>query len=189
MVDATGIHAAIQGAKKGKKVQPAKFFCKKNAFISLFCHFEAYFRLVSLPFLLSAVDVLTIYVCYHIRRSRSGHPFSGNQTMKAGGSACHETLPEMKEGALPLKCGRNVPRTRDFITRCHRPTNHAQDHAPERLHTPRFRTPKTPFLKCKKNTNTLKYFDKDRHPFQNGFRHSNGHFRILSSPSCPRFGT
>lgn len=101
VVDATGIHAAIQGAKKGKKAQPAKFFCKKNAFISLFCHFEAYFRLVSLPFLLSAVDVLTIYVCYHIRRSRSGHPFSGNQTMKAGGSACHETLPEMKEGALP----------------------------------------------------------------------------------------
>ena len=112
VVNATGIHAAIQGAKKGKKAQPTKFFCKKNAFISLFCHFEAYFRLVSLPFLLSAVDVLTIYVCYHIRRSRSGHPFSGNQT-KAGGSACHETLPEMKEGALPLKCGRNAPRTRD----------------------------------------------------------------------------
>ena len=154
MVDATGIHATIQGAKKGKKVQPAKFFCKKNAFISLFCHFETYFRLVSLPFLLSAVDVLTIYVCYHIRRSRSGHPFSGNQTMKAGGSACHETLPEMKEGALPLKCGRNAPRTRDFITRCHRPTNHAQDHAPGAIAHSTLSHPKTPFLKCKKNTNT-----------------------------------
>ena len=30
VVDATGIHAAIQGAKKGKKAQPAKFFCKKT---------------------------------------------------------------------------------------------------------------------------------------------------------------
>lgn len=188
MVDATGIHAAIQGAKKGKKAQPAKFFCKKNAFISLFCHFEAYFRLVSLPFLLSAVDVLTIYVCYHIRRSRSGHPFSGNQTMKAGGSACHETLPEMKEGALSLKCGRNAPRTRDS-------SHDAIDlqtmgkTMPGAIAHSTLSHPKTPFLKCKKNTNTLKYFDKDRHPFQNGFRHSNGHFRILSSPSCPRFGT
>ena len=153
VVDATGIHAAIQGAKKGKKVQPAKCFCKKNAFISLFCHFEAYFRLVSLPFLLSAVDVLTIYVCYHIRRSRSGHPFSGNQTMKAGGSACHETLPEMKEGALPLKCGRNAPRTRDpahdamTYKSCARPCPGAIAH-------PTLSHPKTPFLKCKKNTNT-----------------------------------
>ena len=60
VVDATGIHAAIQGAKKGKKVQPAKFFCKKNAFISLFCHFETYFHLLFAPFLLSLVKVGSI---------------------------------------------------------------------------------------------------------------------------------
>ena len=60
VVDATGIHATIQGAKKGKKVQPTKFFFEKNVFICVFCHFETYFHLLLAPFLLSLVKVGSI---------------------------------------------------------------------------------------------------------------------------------
>ena len=98
--------------RKVKKRNLQSFFVKKRLYLPLL-PFRGVFSTGFSSFSAFCSRRFDDLCLLSIRRSRSGHPFSGNQTMKAGGSACHETLPEMKEGALPLKCGRNVPRTRD----------------------------------------------------------------------------